>query len=177
MSERLVHFSKQVITEVHGNHNSPGHLKPKGFWVSVEGNGDGWSDWCRDEGFHTETLENAHEVTLAADAKILWIRTVEELDAFSEQWRIQPDWADPIQRKWHHLETKIDWEAVTRRWQGIIITPYLWGRRLDGNAFWYFGWDCASGCIWDPAAIQRIEVIDNTAGKIHGESRPVGATA
>jgi hypothetical protein len=159
MTERLIHFSNHVITEVHGNHNSPGNWKPKGFWVSVEGNGDGWSDWCRDNEWGTDRLANAHEVTLADSANILWIRSVEELDAFAEQWKIQPDWNDPIQRKWHHLETKIDWEAVAHRWRGIIITPHLWERRLDGGAFWYYGWDCASGCIWDPAAIASIQLL------------------
>ena len=23
--------------------------------------------------------------------------------------------------------------------------------------FWYYGWDCASGCIWDPAAVAEIK--------------------
>jgi hypothetical protein len=27
---------------------------------------------------------------------------------------------------------------------------------VDDNCGWYYGWDCASGCIWDSAAVERV---------------------
>jgi hypothetical protein len=54
----------------------------------------------------------------------------------------------------------IAWDRLRERYQGLIVTPYIWERRLTmGNgpdAMWYYFWDCASGCIWDPAAIASV---------------------
>ena len=30
-------------------------------------------------------------------------------------------------------------------------------RRLDMETRWYYGWDCASGCVWDASAVQSVE--------------------
>lgn len=49
----------------------------------------------------------------------------------------------------------INWPMVADRYQGIVIAPYLWSRRMDGG-LWYYGWDCASGCIWDAAAVASV---------------------
>jgi len=160
---KLVHFSDQIVTAVHNDFRQTGHNKPHGFWVSVEGEIDGeesygWRQWCEDEGFGLNRLTHAHEVTLTPDAHILRIRTGVDLNTFDDQWREQPDWSDPIQRKYHpRLSSTIDWSRVAKRWQGIIIAPYLWSHRLEGP-FWYYGWDCASGCIWDPSAIASIKL-------------------
>lgn len=50
----------------------------------------------------------------------------------------------------------LDWAAIGKLYDGIIIAPYLWERRLNGGAMWYYGWDCASGCIWNPRAISEV---------------------
>jgi hypothetical protein len=52
----------------------------------------------------------------------------------------------------------IDWSKVAAKHQGIIIAPYCYARRLTYHTAWYYGWDCASGCIWDLKAIQSVEV-------------------
>lgn len=31
--------------------------------------------------------------------------------------------------------------------------------RLDNRCTWYYGWDCASGCIWDKDAIEHYYLI------------------
>ena len=41
----------------------------------------------------------------------------------------------------------IDWEAALADWDGELIAPYMWSRRLE--YMWYYGWDCASGGTWN----------------------------
>jgi hypothetical protein len=53
-----------------------------------------------------------------------------------------------------HAGIPIDWQRVAEQHQGIIITPYQWECRYSID--WYYIWDCASGCIWDPDAIESI---------------------
>lgn len=36
------------------------------------------------------------------------------------------------------------------------ITPYCWPARMDPDLIWYYGWDCASGCIWDASTIHQV---------------------
>jgi hypothetical protein len=41
----------------------------------------------------------------------------------------------------------------------------LWLRtelQLDEFTSWYYGWDCASGCIWDVDAIERVTLATAT---------------
>lgn len=45
---------------------------------------------------------------------------------------------------------------IGARYDGIVITPYVWSMRLDRSAFWYYGWDCASGCIWNASAVAEL---------------------
>jgi hypothetical protein len=51
----------------------------------------------------------------------------------------------------------IDWKKVKKHYKGIIISPYQWKLRLDTRVFWYYGWDCSSGCIWDLSCITNVE--------------------
>ena len=62
---------------------------------------------------------------------------------------------------WHNeLDThEIDWKKVKSKYQGIIIAPYQWSCRLNLDSNWYYGWDCASGCIWDLDCIKDFKLI------------------
>jgi hypothetical protein len=144
-----------MITELDDRTPAPHHLKPSGFWVSVESDDEdsyGWSNWCLDNDFDVAKLANVHEVTLAAGANILRINTAEELRTFTRAWDL-PTYRPP------KLGERINWQGVAELYQGILITPYLWSERLSNEAFWYYGWDCASGCIWDLAAIESIRLV------------------
>lgn len=76
-----------------------------------------------------------------------YLRSTVDVDGFTDEYAIDP--GPQVYR--------IDWDAVAGTYQGIIITPYIWERRL-GDSAWYYSWDCASGCIWDPAAIGSLRV-------------------
>jgi hypothetical protein len=176
---RLMHFTDHELTTPAESlaHLYPGPIevtqrpgpKPAGFWLSDERGGFGWKQWCRSEDFRPRQLAYEYYVKLTGKERILYVRSVEQLDAFTKKYRADSD-ANRFSVKFdadyraEHPETSmfrsgptiydIDWPRVKADgWQGIIITPYRWERRLTGHTMWYYGWDCASGCIWDPAAI------------------------
>lgn len=148
----LFHFSDTIIAAVHSTEQRDWWRKdkPSGLWVSVEGNGDGWSDWCASEDFGIGAVP--HVVHLHPEANILRIANGAELIAFHREFHI------PSGNRFREGR-EIDWITVAKRWQGIIIAPYVWSARLSVETAWYYGWDCASGCIWDAAAVDDILAI------------------
>jgi hypothetical protein len=115
--------------------------KPKGFWVSVDGDWARWceTDWERGLGAHE------HRVTLGPQANILRLSSEADIHTFT---RVYGNLLDTY---------RIDWPLVASRYQGIIIAPYIWECRLDRRCSWYYTWDCASGCIWGLSAIKALE--------------------
>ena len=128
--------------------------KPRGFWVSVTGEDD-WPSFCRAEEWGLDHLVAEHAVTLAADANVLLLQTAAELEALHAEYSVQQSAGYPLAEERFR---PIDWSAVAGAYQGIIIAPYQWSMRL-GGPFWYYGWDCASGCIWDLDAIESVTVM------------------
>lgn len=161
---RLLHHSHRPIKELrhvsyvqHLGTANPG--KPNGFWVSVEGDDD-WASWCTNEapsflGTYT------YEIELHDGADILRIETVNQLDQFHRVFAELPEyrrhWPKEIQSK------DINWDRVAAVHAGVIIAPYQWERRLHRETGWYYGWDCASGCIWN------LDVIKSCKEAVRGE--------
>jgi hypothetical protein len=156
MSEMILrHFSFLPVLSVNDveqvNPENPiiHHTKPNGLWVSDEAAEQSWSSWCEAEQYERAPLE--HNVVLADNARICYINSVAELDDFADAYGQKPT---------HHLfrnEPSIRWADVADDFDGIIITPYQWERRLHRGSSWYYGWDCASGCIWRGRAVASIE--------------------
>jgi len=150
---KLIHYSAEPLTEVHSVEQIPtfsGFMKPRGLWLSVESeNKDGWLEWCEGEQFNLDSFAHATQLFLRDDANILHIPSAIELFAFHKSFA-----ADLCQ---DFRMQGIDWEMVASKYQGIIIAPYIWSMRLNDKLMWYYGWDCASGCIWDASAIERLE--------------------
>jgi hypothetical protein len=151
---RLIHHDKEIITfdpnRVYPKRDQDAYFKPNGLWVSDEDD-FGWSHWCTGEQWGTDGLVYEHLVELHPNHNVLFIRTVEEIDKFHEEYSVDilkdRQYRYPSRRDW------CDWSRVYPLWQGLIISPYLWERRMQ--YMWYYGWDCASGCIWDLSAIAR----------------------
>lgn len=114
--------------------------KPRGFWYEVDGD---WQRWCQDEFWGLDGDEKIYTVELTG-VNLLTIRTVEELVAFTDQWKAEED------INWDSFIWKINWTGVAEIWDGIEIAPYQWEARLDHYTSWYYTWDCASGVIWEP---------------------------
>jgi len=162
----LVHFSDRPLVRAYSVQQSSPSDKPCGLWVSVEGGSDGWSDWCLIESFYLNCLMLAHAVQLRDDANILMVKSESELDSFTEAFIVDG-------MAWHR---GINWGDVAARYSGIIISPYLWKRRLTDHTFWYYGWDCASGCIWDAGAIASISLIERPPHLMQLEQSQCAAT-
>lgn len=154
---RLVHFSSTPVTELWStvqDNRLPIH-KPRGLWVSDEDD-YGWSQWGKDNDFGIG--KRAHAVTLAPGAAILHIEDGAQLLAFTEEFGDNLGLMPGMM-----ADRFIRWDRVAEAFDGILITPYQWERRLDDRLFWYYGWDCASGCIWNAAAIARIDLLQDAA--------------
>lgn len=152
MSEELWHFSDNhfdlSLLEPRSQIEEPDY-KPRGFWVSVE-DGYGWHWWTEAEAF--ERGRRSYKVALHPDANILRVMTVTELDAFNESYKSLQDFGMGP----GFSRNLIRWADVAAAYQGVLIAPYQWSRRLHLDTKWYNTWDCSSGCIWDPAAIAEI---------------------
>lgn len=159
MLGRLIHYAAKPLTAVRSTTHDPirrnicGVYKTPGLWVSVEGDYD-WCWWCEAEGFD---LECATEIILAENANVKHLRDARDIDRFTAQFhpKGRPEW-DP----------NLDWLAIRARWNGLIIAPYVWSRRFARHTSWYYGWDCASGVIWNAdavAAVRPLETQDRTA--------------
>ena len=158
----LLHLSRNpvILSNLVSYLDQSVNHKPYGFWVTVDGE-DGWEDWCNKENFESpERRKSKNRITLAKDARILFIQNCEEFDKFDDEYGT-----------FTHAHRWIDWRKVSQIYQGIVIVPYLWNRRLPlGLTFgWYYSWDCASGCIWDISAISEIQLIGKTANNERAE--------
>src|SRR5579872_5717959 len=151
---RLVHYSKEIISlsDLHLDKQDITHnhfAKPSGFWVSDDDCEENWKSWCESEEFQVENLKYAHDVKLNTEANILYLRNANDIDKFSNLYSKKLCFGSPDLKK-------IDWAKVAQDFEGIIITPYIWERRFQTDAVWYYTWDCASGCIWNIDAIESI---------------------
>jgi hypothetical protein len=150
---RLLHYSAKPFTgplkftpQRGDEHAMLG--KPSGLWLSAEGPDD-WRAWCEGENWYTQAMIYETEIVLKPDAPILQLRGAKALDRFTAEWS-RPLPAIPSMNI-------IDWRGIAKRYHGIVIAPYVWARRLNGSARWYYGWDCASGCVWNPEAVAEIK--------------------
>lgn len=169
---RLVHFSPEPVaaprsTDYATQSVDPNYFKPRGLWVSDEDeyeNGQSWLSWSKAERFRLDHFKHAYEVTVTDEpGAILYLRSVEEIDQFTQTYGIKLDYERKIDDELPMFRNRFsycDWPRLATVFKGLIITPYQWERRLDGGANWYYTWDCASGCIWDATAITGWREID-----------------
>ena len=155
---RLEHFSAEPIGRLDplwDRYSRYGGAKPPGLWVSVAGEYS-WDQWCHAEEFRLERLLVRIPVELNPGANILH---VEGEASFAKLVTIYG--YNPYPTLGGYRDRQPDWDKMKDDYDGIVISPYLWSQRLD--AMWYYGWDCASGCIWNLKSISLGEpVIDKT---------------
>jgi len=139
----LIHYSeKPIIFDYDHSYKNKETFKPNGFWVSVLGEDD-WPSWCKGAEFALSSLSCPHRVILRSEANVFLISSKEELDAFNVSFKSEGGFRD---------DYKMKWVEVRRKYDGLIIAPYQYSRRLV--LLWYYAWDCASGVIWNLNAIK-----------------------
>ena len=149
--EQKVFISKTPYTEFRNvQQKKPPHpmVKPQGLWY---GCGDAWVEWVRSES--PEWLEASNYLyEVKTDGKVLKISNDEEFEELEAEFGIQ----SPFGRL-------IDWELIQKEgYGGIEICPYNMQRRMKSD--WYYGWDVASGCIWDSSSIQDVVLLAEKEG-------------
>lgn len=161
---RLVHFSSRHVPIIRDEEQETrfplgSFEKPKGLWVSDEDSELGWHAWCKAEQFGLDRFTHTHDVYLKENSNILLLQSAEDIDMFTEQYKT--DLSDIYGENARYFDG-INWHRVAENHNGILITPYIWERRLERNTSWYYGWDCASGCIWRASeAVDRIVLREN----------------
>lgn len=121
--------------------------KPTGLWYGM---GSSWLDWCGSE-MPSWLGGYLFKVDIKTD-RILQLTTPDAILAFTDEYG-RTRWRD-----WGGNVDSIDWPAVAEKYCGIEIAPYQWSLRMLNKTFWYYGWDVASGVVWDPDAVDlRVE--------------------
>lgn len=150
----LIHCSEEIITQVFSKSQESGEMmKPAGLWLSVEGEQD-WESWCVEEDFGINRLKYRHSIELSKDSNVLHIDNSDFLMKFGLLYRGYND--SPV-------NMYLRWKEIAEEYQGIIIAPYQYSCRLELDTSWYYGWDCASGCIWDSSAIDNIRLLEESS--------------
>jgi hypothetical protein len=158
---KIIHYTDRPIESLelrdYGQEQVAWHAKPNGLWFSVEGLIDdyNWKEWCESEKFRVECLVYPYEIILHEKAKILHLKNKEELIEFTQTYILKTGCLDA------EFDTyQLKWDEVKKLYQGIIIAPYQWECRLALESSWYYGWDCASGCIWDIKCIESFNLYE-----------------
>lgn len=160
---RRIHYTNRKLTKVRSmnpiSERARGIGKPDGLWYSV---GTEWRKWCRSERPHWVTKRS---YVLDVDtSRLLMVSGSEQLEKLETEFGVVPkryqaaaaDFAQRYPNTGRHF-LQIDWAKVGEKYAGVEISPYLWTERL--TRMWYYGWDVASGCIWDASAVRGFREI------------------
>lgn len=152
----LVHYSHKPLEDIYDCQQDldfMGGRKPQGLWVTTENTEDDWMSWCLCENFPLGNFLN--KVSLVPKANILYIKTSKALVDFHGQYKVTSSFARRYTGFPKH--DAINWPAVAKKYDGIVIAPYQWKHRLSTPVSeWYYSWDVASGCIWKSRAIKKV---------------------
>lgn len=155
MTNAFIHYGDRPVTKLRpakqGGRGEVLPYKPEGLWFS-HGGTDGWRKWCEDADFGCGSV--ATEVVLCGNAKILRISSAEDLLAFDRAWCSEVAIGKYTMRS-------PDWVRIAESYDGIIIDPYQWSMRFELR--WYYGWDCASGIVWHPRAVESLRELQPQA--------------
>lgn len=150
----LSHYSDHEVVALRPREPRVGWdgFKPQGLWVSVDGEESwGWREWCRSEDYPLGRVR--HRVDLREGCGILVLDSVAAMLEFTDRYEDKSRSSEIFGGR------HIDWKRVMREWPGILIPQYQWSLRMD--LWWYYPWDCASGCIWDvETCVQTIEPVE-----------------
>lgn len=163
---QLFHYSEEPLVEIIQDFHAiirarePFCMKPFGFWVSIEDYPEDqtWKTWCEQEEFRLDDLKHRYHIKLKENSNILYLNTSQEIIDFSLKYAANDPYdfgrfmRDPKRPPYVY---KIEWDKLSEEYDGILIAPYQWSCRLmNPTTTWYYGWDCASGCIWNVDCIE-----------------------
>jgi hypothetical protein len=162
------HWSSDPVRLRRMRYLQSGSPKPNGLWFDVNEN---WRQWCEATEFRLENLRYRHTVTILDSSRILFLRRAKDIDVFTRKYgrnlshnirflqsaeeidvfthKYGRDLSGDVQKAFSNY---IMWGEVAEKHSGIVIYPY--SRARSETYLWYFGWNCASGCVWDTSVIR-----------------------
>ena len=142
---------KGVVPQI-GNFTQKAGPKPEGLWYECQdGSSETWKEFCEfGMSSHYSKYDSTYNIVLN-DYEILFIPDDHHFEKFYKMYSVNHP-ADPDGKKGY--DKMIDWPKVAEHYAGIEICPYRSNKRMDDDSFWYYGWDVASGCVWDPKGIK-----------------------
>ena len=148
---KYIHYGREPLPQLENRQQERQFMKPNGLWFSVEGEKSfGWKEWCEKEKFHLAALRHKTEVILCKSANIIFLKTINEIIDFDKKY------GKPLFT--NSSKYGCDWRRVAHYYEGIVIAPHQYKPRLL-NLMWYYSWDCASGCVWNMDAIEKLRII------------------
>lgn len=122
--------------------------KPYGLWYGID---NSWIDFCESE---MPEWVSPHRYKLDIDmSKVLVVDTIEKMYDMNKH-------VVNTEEYFHLKNYDIDWTYFDKKgYKGIEIPRYMYELRMKNEFFWYYGWDCASGCIWSTDIIKSITKI------------------
>ena len=129
-------------------------FKPKGLWYAC---GDEWIQWAINENYGFGDWVYLVHINMA---KMLKLKNAADIREFGAEFEVPRN--SSSKSEYYHFN--IDWPKVAARYSGIEICPYISSLRLEPEVAWYYGWDVASGCVWDPSAL-KLELVGHWDGK------------
>lgn len=108
-----------------------------GFWASPVDAEYGWKDWNEAEQFRECAEENSFKFQLKQSAKVLYIKTVDDLSGLP---KAQDGFGDLV---------ILDFEKLAEQYDAIEVTI-----GFDRDLYYaLYGWDCDSILIMDPDVV------------------------
>ena len=162
------HWAENPVELCGMRYPQQGHPKPNGFWFDVNGS---WKQWCEAMEFRMEALRFRHSLSILDTSRLLYLKRAKDIDLFTREYghdlsgRFQPLQSsvelDAFAREYGsdlfgdiagQFSNYIMWEEVAGKYSGIVINPYF--RSRSRTCLWYYGWNCAGGCVWDTDVIR-----------------------
>lgn len=136
-------------------------IKPKGMWFSDDSD-YGWPHWCKSEQFRLEFLECKKDFELSLE-RICVLSSYADIARFTHAYDLGKLGTISIEKFY------MDWAKVREDYAGLLITPYVWKARFD--FMWFYGWDCASACVWDLSTLKELPANDREKkGEVQSDS-------
>lgn len=115
-------------------------IKPQGLWYEINGE---WEEWCAGNSNFIKDCDYVYEVALDPGLRLLRIESIGDLTRINMRYGRTLVAGGSVRN--------VAWDDVARDYDGIEVYPYLWDYEARfGPWLWYYGLDCASGCLWRP---------------------------
>jgi len=150
------HVSRRDIPKVYEAKDQTVDMKPRGLYF---GRDDQWVNWTRREGFK-EPAEGdyLYEGTLHKDARVLHLRTMEDLDQFVNEYHTR----DP-ELAIGRMFAIFDWARVAEDYDAFVMeyrNLYNVKMMMDPHTFWISGFissfDVDTLVVFRPSALASI---------------------